>query len=215
MKKLALVSLFLLVVFGMAVPAYSEILTNNVDRDKFQYVVPFQFATADVGVTLTTSTLPIIYDLGTTGTKTNYYYAIYRGSTDGNTLPARIVGMAASGSAACTSGAATFDITINGAQTGIKAVIEPAPNRNAVGLNGATGATYTYIEQYRDDVAVPKGFNMGPRASINGDWYNWSYPYGYATPLVAGDRIGVNVTTSSGFLPALTTDYIVVIYVLE
>ena len=199
MKKLLLsISLFLLV----CGPAYGLIETRNVDPDNFDYEVAFGFSTADTSTTVTGLAIPINSTL-----TDNFYYVVPR---DG-----RVVGMSVAGSAACTAGAATFDITINGTVTGVQAVIEPTALavRSAVGIDGKADPQYAYIRQDRASSTVAQGFRKTGHPQE--DRYDAEHPYGKATALTAGNRIGVNFITSTDFAPNSSTDYLVVIYVLE
>jgi len=197
MKKLLLACLFLLI----CTPAFGLIVTDNVDRDNFGYEVAFSYATDNISANTIAWEIPVESTLDD-----NFYYVVPR---DG-----RVVGMSVAGSAACTAGAATFDITINGAVTGIQTVIEPTATtaRSAVGINGAADPQYAYIRQDRADSVVARGF----RVSLDRvGYHDAEHPFGKATALTAGNRIGVTINTTTGFTPTATTDYLVVIYVLE
>lgn len=193
MKKLILlISLF----FLFSSPVFALIVTDNVDKDDFQYEVPYVFATPDLAASKTEVTIPI------DGNLTN---------SSGYTIPrdGKLVGISVWSSGALTGGAATFDVTINEAVTGVQAVIEPNA-RTAIGNSGSSGMTYAYMRQDRADKRTHQGFNLGSSPS----YYDAEHKYGKATPITAGNRIGVKATTSSGFTPD-NTDYVVVVYVLE
>lgn len=198
MKRLLLASLFLLVT---SVPAFGLIVTDNVDRDDFQYEVGYSFATEDLTASLSAIEIPARH----ADTISNFYYVVPR---DG-----RIVGMSVAGNAAVTDGAATFDITINSQVTGVQTVIENTVTtaRSAVGIGGSAGSQYAYIRQDRAETAVFQGFRA---ETSTADRHNADHPYGKATALSAGNRVGVKVTTSSGLTPT-SVDYLIVIYVLE
>ena len=201
MKKLLFVFLFLLVC-SFASPSYALIVTENVDKDAFQYEVGYKFATDDLAASLTAKEFSV-----ESGSDVNdvFYYVVPR--------EGRIVGMSVSSNNAVTLGAATFDVTINGLVTGVQTVIEPTAEtvRSAVGTEGKADPQYAYIRQDRADTRVRQGF----RAESNtAGIYDADHQYGKATALSAGNRVGVVVTTSSAFA-ATANDYIVVIYVLE
>lgn len=200
MKRL--ISIFLLLLVGSLSTnlAFALIVTDNVDKDDFRYEVTYTFSTQDLAVSQTAMEVPI----DTSFVHDNFVYAISR---DG-----RLVGMSIAGDQACTAGAATFDITINSQVTGIQTVIEPAPVRSAVGIGGASGTTYAYIRQDRADTVVSRGFRGADDKSTS--FHNTEHQFGRATPLVAGNRVGVRVTTSSAFAP-VDSAYVIVVYVLE
>ena len=205
MKKLILTLLFLFsICFCVRNVSFAEITTENVDKDRFLYEDGFMYATYDLAASQTSMELPIIP--GLTGARTNYYRLVKR--TGNDTVNGRIVGIAVSGNKACTSGAATFDVTINGTVTGIQAVIQPN-TLSAVGNVGSSGAQYTYLNQDRASDTVPLGFR--PTAS---GFHDSDHPYGKATGLNAGNRIGIKVTTSSGFAPT-SNGYVTTVYVLQ
>ena len=195
MKKL-LLTLFLLLLVPQS--AYPLIVTDNVDRDKFQYEVGYRFSSGDT--VASTTSLDVAMEASSTGH--NFFYTIPR---DG-----RVVGMAIAGNEAITTGQATFDITINGQVTGIQTVLEPIVH-SAVGIAGKTGPQYAYIRQDRSESRTAQGFRA--EGDID-DIHLVNTPYGKATPLVAGNRIGVQITTSSLYAP-VTNAYVVVIYVLH
>ena len=196
MKKLFLLSLFLLFLCS---PAFALLVTDNVDRDKFQYEIGYTFSTDDIGASKTAIEIPNVH--GTS--QFNFYYVIPR--------DARIVGMSTAGSQVCTVGSATFDVTINGTVTGIQNVVDEGASRSAVGNSGSTGSQYSYIRQDRAEDIVSRGFRP---ADDKTDIHDTTYPYGKATPLSAGNRIGVKVTTSSNFTPT-NADYVITVYVLQ
>jgi hypothetical protein len=197
MKKLFLVSLFLMLIFGLCNPVSALITTENVDKDTFQYEVPYAFATTDMGAAQTVAEITV------SPAVSGYYYTIPRSG--------RLVGISVAANTAVTSGGATFDVTINSYVTGIQTVLQSGTARTAVGNSGAGGTTYAYMRQDRSETAASRGFRV---SSDRASYHNAENSFGKATPLVAGDRIGVKVTTSSGFAP-MTSDYFVVIYVLE
>lgn len=196
MKKL-LAFLFLLT-FCFVSPAFGLIVTVNVDKDAFQYEVGYKFATQDLAASLTAVDVPV----GTEDLGHNFEYVIPR--------DARVVGMSVASNRASTSGAATFDVVINSTVTGIQAVIDASVVRSAVGTSGSSGSQYSFIRQDRASTTVAQGFR-----AENGteDKHDADHPYGKATAITAGNRIGVQVTTSSGF--SVEDDFVVVIYVLE
>lgn len=200
MKKFILVSLLLL----FTSPAFALIVTDNVDKADFLYEVAFGYATSDLDANSIDWEINVVPDLAS-----SYYYVVSR---DG-----RIVGMSVSGDAAVTAGAATFDITINGLVTGVQAVLEPtteATARIAVGTSGSADPRYAYIRQDRADTAAAQGFRV-VYTTDKADFHDVDNPYGRATPLVAGNRVGVLVNTTANFAPNSSTDYVITIYVLE
>ena len=198
MRKLILTSLLVLT---LCFPAYALLVTDNVDRDNFQYEIPYQFATTDLGASLTAVTFSVS-GLAGSGTAANPNYVIPRSG--------RIVGIAVSGNAAITAGGATFDVTINGTVTGVQTVIE-SPARSAVGNTGSSGTQFAYMRQDRADTAASRGFKASDDSA---NFHNADNPFGKATALSAGNRVGVRVTTSSTLSPT-TIDYVVTVYVLE
>ena len=194
MKKLLIISLFFLIFSLVSSSAFALLVTDNTDSDNFLYQQGFDFSTSDLTVSKTQVAIPINSTL--TGLSE---YTLLR---DG-----KLVGISVATSAACTVGGATFDVTINGNVTGVQAWIQKT-TVSAVGNSGSAGAQYSYIRQYRNETAAPKGFGIG------GAKHNADNPYGKATPLVAGDRIGVKLTTNSTFAPD-NMDAVVVVYILE
>ena len=200
MKKLILVTLFLVALFVLTTPLFALMTTENVDKDKFDYEVAFTFATSDMGTSYTAQEIPVSQ---TTSMLNNFYYVVPR---DGS-----IVGISVAGNIVLGAGAATFDVTINGTVTGVQTVIEYSPVRTALGNSGASGSQYAYMRQDRAETASSQGFRQ---SSDKSDYHNVDNPFGRATPVSAGDRIGVKVTTNSGLSPT-TADYVVTVYVLE
>lgn len=201
MKKFILAITLLL----LCSPAWALIVTDNVDKDSFGYEVAYQFATNDLGASYTANNMPI----RASASIADNFYVVPR---DGY-----ILGLSVAGNVACTAGAATFDVTINEQVTGIQAVIEDrigTVDRTAVGTSGAAGERWAYIWQPRGQDVTSQGFRGSGGVGCLADLYNNEHPYGKATPLTAGNRIGVKVTTSSGFTPT-AADYIVVIYALH
>jgi len=197
MKKFVLFFLFLLVFCGSA---QALIVTDNVDKTDFLYEVPYIFATSDIASSQTAVTLPI--QIGQTNQV--FYYTVPR---DGY-----LVGISSATNAAFTGGAATFDVTINNTVTGVQSVLQVGNERTAVGNSGSGGTTYGYMRQDRAETAAALGFKH--KGSTSSYYHNADNPYGRATPLTAGDRIGVKMTTSSGIAPT-GDDVVVVVYVLE
>lgn len=214
MKKLLIVSLFLLLMLGLCNSANALITTDNVDRDAFQYEVTYSFATRDVGASKTgveLYTIPIPSASTATMEDGIKYRVVSRGSTA--TYQGRIVGMSVYMGQTCTAGSATFDVTINGNATGIQAVVDSDTARSATGITGSTGTQYSYIRHDRTQDSVEQGFRQ--ERAIDSTTYNSADNYyGRATPLVAGDRIGVKMTTSSSFTPT-DSDVVITVYVLE
>lgn len=203
MRKLLLLALPLLLILSFTTPAHALLNTDNVDETKFQYRVAYTFGTGNI---VASETRAEMY------TYPGYTNALMKAHVV--TRPANIVGMSVAGNAVLTAGEATFDVTVNGTITGIQVSLDPYTARSAAGTAGSTGSQYGYIEQDRDETAVPRGFR-----SV-GDIRSWSYGgdydhrYGYATALAAGDRLGVVATTNSTLAP-LTNDYTINVYVLE
>ena len=192
--------------------AYGLLVTDNTDKDKFQYEVTYRFASSDFTQSMTAAEVPAI-SLNGTGqsnpTRDVFYTVVPR---DG-----KVVGMSVAARDAITSGSATFDVTINGLVTGVQTLLEDAPvttvnARTALGTTGGSGTTWSFIRQDRNDTNAARGFRTTNNST--NDRHNADNPFGRATPISAGNRIGVRVTTSSGLYP-LTNAYTVTVYVLE
>lgn len=195
MRKLFLLCLSLLI---LPVSAFALIVTDSVDKDSFGYEVAYRFATSDLQASLTAAEVPVIPGAA----QHNFYYTIHR---DG-----KVVGISVAGNDPVAVGGATFDVTINGTITGVQTVVE-SPARAALGATGSSGTQFAYMRQDRAETNSARGFRAsGDRAGL----HNTDHPYGRATPLTAGSRIGVAVTTSATWVDT-TADYIVTIYVLE
>ena len=91
--------------------------TANVDKDTFLYEVPYIFASSNIAASLTAQAIPANSAFPHVITS----FTVPRGST---ASPGRIVGMSIA-ELTCTSGAATFDVTINDVVSGIRAIISP------------------------------------------------------------------------------------------
>jgi len=196
MKKLPLISLFFLIFSLVSSSAFALLVTDNTDSDNFLYEVPYVFSSADVTASITAQALIINRYNNASG------YTLLR---DG-----KLVGISIAGDMACTAGGATFDVTINGEVTGVQAYIQNS-TLTALGNSGSAGEQYSYMRQYRNETNAAQGFR---RNIIDSAYHNADNPYGRATPLSAGDRIGVKITTSSNFAPS-GADYVVTVYVLE
>ena len=201
MKKLLLISLFLLLFVR---PVHALITIDNLDFDRFPWQSSYRFASSDLAASLTEAEMPT----EASQTNQNLYYTISRGSVAGY---GKIIGISVAGNGAIVAGGATFDVTINGCTTGIQAVID-SPVRAALVDSGSTGTTYAYMRQSWNTDVTSRGF----KAAYNkGSYHDVDHYYGKATALSAGDRIGIKVSTSSGFLPAGSRDYVATVYVLE
>jgi hypothetical protein len=194
------ISLFLLI----SSPAYALIVTDNVDEVDFQYKVGYTFASDDVAASVVSHEISVAV-LETT-MHSNFYYVVPE--------EGKIIGMAVAGSeAVAAGGGATFDVTINGLVTGVQAIIQGA-SLTALGTpSGSSDVRYSYITQDRDETNAARGFRKGQPTKLDA-WHDAEHPYGRATPLVAGNRVGVKVTTNSGFAPT-GVDYVIVVYVLH
>lgn len=200
--KVLLLSLFL--VFACS-PVFALITTDNVDKDTFQYEVGYKFATTDLAASYAAYEMSVETGLGSTANEI-YFYTIPRDGV--------VVGMSVAGNTAIVGGSATFDVTINNQLTGIQTVIEPTPGtvRTAVGISGSAGNLYAFIRHDRATSVVEQGFRkVEDRTS---SYHNSEHPYGKATAITAGNRIGVKVTTDSS-LSGTTGDFVVVVYVLQ
>lgn len=202
MRKFLVASLFLLIV-SVSVPAFALLETNNVDVDNFNYMIAYQFASADIAASLTARDIPILNNTVSTTQLENLYFTVHR--------PGNVVGISVAGNAPATAGGATFDVTINNQVTGIQAVIEVGPDVVAVGIDGSSDQQYAYRVHDRRDSRVAPGFYLSGGSPA---WHDLVNAYGKATALVAGNQIGVEVTTHSTFAPA-NSDYVIVVYVLE
>ena len=179
MKRILCIFLSITFLLIVTPSAFALIRTRNVDIDDggFGYKVSYQFATTDVGGGQTAIELP------TDATINNqYYYTMpFKGS---------IVGISIASNTAITRGSVTADVTINGAVTGVRTA-----------LDGGATAKWSRSGQVADhrqfnyntilfDTDIPDDFGGGTHDTI--------HPYGKATALTAGDRIGVKLTTSTG-----------------
>ena len=201
MKKL----IFLLVITLLCLwvtPAFALIRTRNVEADdygsgdsKFDYKVAYQFATGNVAASTSATAMPVPDNVAM-GTQ-NYYYAMpFKGS---------IVGISIASYTALTGGSATAEVTINGVVTGVRTALNsPGTARDyPSGLVTAHSRVNANTLAYDDD-SPP---NWG------GAWHRaTTHEYGKATSLVVGDRLGVNIETSSG---VNATDYVVTVIVLQ
>jgi hypothetical protein len=201
MKKLIFAFLFLLTIGNIT--AKAMITTENVDPDRFQYVVPYYFATTDLAASRTD-------ELRTVANQYVTYYTIPR---DG-----KIAGIAVYGNTNVTSSGkrATFDITYNGNPTGVKCMVglegnNPLSEYVAVGGQGKANAIRGYIWQDRLTYVAAQGFTA---TNDTVSYQTAEYPYGKASPIVAGNKIGVKVTTTSGWTDT-GNDYAVVVYILQ
>ena len=196
MKKLVFTFLFL---FAICVPAFALLVTDSTDEENFQYLVAYKFATEDLAANVSNVNIPIIPRKA----GVNFFYVLPKGG--------KVVGISVAGNMGLLpTEAATFDVTINGQTTGVQTVLEKVA-RSAVGNVGSSGENYAYMRQYRNETKVAKGFRRGFHDDYN--FYNEEQPYGRATPLSAGNRIGVQVTTSSA--GHADNDVVAVVYVLE
>jgi len=208
MKVLRTLLLSLFLLFA-CYPVYALITTDNVDKDTFNYEVGYRFATDDLAAAQTNLTIPLTPKTVRDGVgASNVDFTEYTISRNG-----RLVGIAITGKGTCSSGAATFDVTLNGTVTGVQCVIESEPTRSPAGTSGSSGSQYAYIRQDRSETASARGF-QNDSDEFTTRRHNADNPYGRATPISAGDRVGVVATTSSGFAGA-GADYVIVVYVLE
>lgn len=198
MKKSIFFLLFLLIAVSQS---FALITTDNVDKDSFGYQTPYLFATSNLSANQTTIA---VSTAGTSGSNEVSEYVVPRAGS--------IVGLAVTGNANVTTGAATFDVTINGELTGIQAVINKNPG-TFIGT-GSSGIKYAYARQDRSDVTVSQG-TKDTSVSNRASFYSADYPFGRATPLVAGDRIGVKVNSSLNFTTNQSIDYVATVYVLN
>lgn len=185
--------------------AFALVRTRNVDIDEggFGYKVAYQFATENVGASRSAVE---IHTAGETGSgEVSYYYTMpFKGS---------IVAVSIASSSALTDGSATADVTINGAVTGIRVALDGG----ATTLWDKSGekadhTQYNYRTiQFDDDSPEDWGGTCGQGAQA----CQSGYEYGKATPLVAGDRIGVKLTTSSGLAPADSAEFNITVMVLQ
>jgi hypothetical protein len=202
MKKISIGFLFLLAFVVCVSNASALLVTASCDKDAFQTRTCYEFASTDVAASLTKVDIPI---RGTTGGNSVFEYVIPK--------DARLVGITVSQhvSKLATAGYATYDVTINGTITGLQAGISPSVF-SAVGSPGTTGTYLAYSSHDRDTIAMEQGFKLAnPNTVYRHDSDN---PYGKATPLVAGNRIGVKVTTGSAYAP-VTADPVIRVYVVE
>ncbi len=203
MKKL----IFLLVITLLCLwvtPAFALIRTRNVEADdygsgdsKFDYKVAYQFATQDVAASISAVAMPVpTANADSTLHKHSLYYAMpFKGS---------IVGISIATYETLTGGSATAEVTINGYVTGVRTALEVSNVRHyPSGLVTTHSRVNANTLAYDDD--SPPNWGGGRHKAV-------THPYGKATPLVVGDRIGVNIETSSG---VNTTDYVVTVIILQ
>lgn len=200
MKKIILL---LVITLLWVEPAFALIRTRNVDIDEggFQYKVAYQFATTDVGAVLDAA------ELCTDATITNqlYYTMPFKGS---------IVGISIASNAALTNGSMTADVTINGIVTGVRTAIDGQGAAKDVRAGEVTAhTTYNYNTILFDDDSPP---------DWGGGYHDTKRVYGKATPLSAGDRIGVKLsttgdleTTASTILAPTTNEVNVTVMILQ
>ena len=205
MKKILLATLFLLI-FGVSDSAFALLKTNNVHKEDFKYEVPYFFASEDLTQSMTAIKVGVgaVNGSSTDGFGDNFFYVVSR---DGF-----LTGMSVAMSTPLTNGAATFDVTINGTVTGVQVVIEDNPVRTAVGTTGSSGDQFGFIRQDRSDTNAADGFKGDDEFTLSR--HNSDNPFGRATPLTAGNRIGLKLTTDSTLLPG-HADAIITIYVLQ
>jgi hypothetical protein len=197
MKKLLFILLFLAVTCNHA---FALLTTENVDKDKFGYMVTYQFATANMAASRTDDEMPTS---GTSSPNMQNYYVVPRDGT--------IAGISVASNLTITSGSATFDVTINENKSGLEAVIAASPALSAIESVGNSGSRYSYINQDRSEDVVKRGFSSSLQRT---NYYDAEHPYGKATALTAGDRIGIKVSTSSGYANT-TADFTATVFVLD
>lgn len=200
--------MFLLVITLLclwALPAFALINTRNVEakddgtgESGFKYKVAYQFATTDVGYTTTAGTVT------TTATGTSYYYTMpFKGN---------IVGISIASSAATTAGAATAEVTINGCVTGVRTALGTESVKVDRYGQRTTHTTYNYNTINYDNNQPPDWGGLETDASISGDG---GYDYGKASPLEAGDYLGVTLELSSTYAPATSSEMVITVIILQ
>ena len=181
--------------------AFALIRTRNVDIDDggFGYKVAYQFSTNNVGAGQTA------IEVTTNAVDGQLYYTIpFKGS---------IIGVSIASSAALTNGSATADVTINGTVTGVRVALDGgATTLWAKSGELADHRQYNYRTIAFDDDSPE---NWGGTCGQGAQSCQSGYEYGKATPLVAGDRIGVKLTTSSSVLPTGTAEFTITVMVLQ
>lgn len=205
MKRILCIFLSITFLLTVTSSAFALIRTRNVDIDEggFGYKVAYGFATNDVGLSRSAVEIPNDATLGVT-TGHNFYYTMpFKGS---------IVGVSIAANQELTTGGLTADVTINGTITGVRVALDggAATLWSRSGLKADHKQFNFQTIAFDDDSPEDWGgtCGLGSQACVTG------YEYGRATPLVAGDRIGVRVTTSSNLNP-VTIDFNVTVMVLQ
>ena len=204
MKRILCIFLSITFLLIVTPSAFALIRTRNVDIDtgEFGYKVPYQFASTNVGGAVTAG------ELATDATISNiYYYTMpFKGS---------IVGVSIAVNAAITAGSITADVTINGTVTGVRTAID-AGAQEVWSKSGQLADHRQYNYQFiAFDDDSPE--DWGGTCGLGAQSCSAGYEYGRATPLVAGDRIGVRLTTSPAKpqLAPATTEVNVTVMVLQ
>lgn len=202
MKKISIGFLFLLAFVVITSNAFALLTTENCDKEKFLVKTVYEFASNDVAASLTAVDIPA---KDPSGVNTVLEYVVPSN--------ARLVGISVSENAtkAATSGSATYDVTINGTVTGLQALVSSFATPY-LGASGSAGTYLSYSFHDRDSDSMERGFKA-PNANSSYR-HDADHPYGKATALVAGSRIGVKVTTSSGYAP-VSADPLIRVYVVE
>lgn len=196
--------IFLLVITFLclwASPAHALIRTRNVDAkdygtgdSKFDYKVAYQFITGDVAASTSLVAMPV--PTSYKNQRHNFYYAMpFKGN---------IVAISIMSKAALTGGSATAEVTINGYVTGVRTAINAGGN-----TRDSESGLVTVHTQYN---AQTLEYDDDAPADWGGSIHDVNHPYGKATPLVVGDRVGVNIETSAGIN---VTDYVVTVIILQ
>jgi len=194
--------MLILVITLLIVPsAHARIRTNNVDAEdygsgdsKFDYKVSYVFATKNI-----TQGNGMTVSIDATETSNTAYAMPFKGN---------IVGISIASSAALTKGSATAEVTINGKVTGVRTAIDFPGNTRANQSGLVTAHSQYNVQTINYDTDSVPG-NWG------GDWQGISYPYGEASALEVGDRLGVNLQLSNSHAPVASADLIITVIILQ
>lgn len=195
--------LFLVITCFWVMPASAAIRTRNVDfnDEGFQYKVPYQFATEDVGENVTETAIPAAAAVRNTPADQYYYAVPYKGN---------IIGIAIASNTAITAYSVTADVTINGCVTGVRTTL----NSGQTAKISSSGEVASHSQSNCNTLDLISGVPDESPPNWGGGAYDSYHPYGRATPLVAGDRIGVKITTDNGMRPT-SADINVTVFILQ
>ena len=181
-------------------PAWALITTDNTDPNEFAVKQTLQYATYNCTVSMSGVRVPAA---GTSGANVVEDIVLpFKGS---------IVGMSMAFQNAITAGGVTAEVAINRTGTGIQCAADCNTARTATGAAGSTGTQFAYVTQPRGKTRTVQGFRA---ESDEQQKHNTANPYGYTTPIAAGDRINVLLTTTNNLAP-LENDVLITVEVLQ